>query len=187
MITIYFPAITSVFTVPASSPTVLPHEVVDELRDRLRDRGRHGATITLADSGGVCSVSAGTASSVQILGIVGAAGAPAAANWTVKTSADTVAANVGVAPVIAAPSSPAAVSFGATTLAANARGTWTVGFTATAAGALQTGDTIIVFPNATSIFTVPASPTVLLTHGFANCSIGSRWSARPPPSRLPSR
>ena len=136
-------------------------------------------TLTLADSGGVCSVSAGTSSSVQILGVIaGAAGAPAAANWTVKTSADTVAANVGVAPVIAAASSPTAVSFGATTLAANARGTWTVGFTATAAGALQTGDTItIAFPNATSIFTIPASPTVLLTHGFANCAIGSAVGA----------
>ena len=177
-ITIHFPAITSVFTVPAS-PTVLLTKNFTNCGIASATGAATVVTITLGDSGGVCSVSAGTASSVQILGIVaGAAGAPAAANWTVKTSADTVATNVGVAPVIAAPSSPAAVSFGATTLAANARGTWTVGFTATAAGALQTGDTItIAFPNATSIFTVPASPTVLLTHGFANCSIGSAVGA----------
>ncbi len=125
---------------------------------------------------------------VQILGITsGAAGAPAAANWTVETSADTTARNVGAAPVIGAATTPTAVTLHRDDARRQRPRDLDRRLHHRARPARSsTGDTItIVFPNATSIFTVPASPTVLLTNGFNNCSIGSATGASTP-SRSPS-
>ena len=177
-VTVAFPNATSVFTVPAN-PTVLLTKGFKNCAVASAVTATTTVTITLDDSGGVCSLPISTAAQVQILGVKsGAAGTVATTNWSVKTSADTTAGVVGAAIVIAAATTPTAVTFASTTLAAQARATWTVGFTSTATGALRTGDTLsVAFPNATSIFTVPANPIVLLTKGFKNCAVASAVTA----------
>ena len=173
-VSIAFPNATSIFTVPAT-PTVLLTKGFTNCAVTNAATVTTTVTFTLADSGGTCSLPSTTAATVQIPGITsGAAGAPAAANWTVKTSVDTTTANVGAAPTIIAATAPSAVTFAATTLAATARAIWTVGFTTSGTGALRAGDTVsVAFPNATSVFTVPASPTVILSKGFYNCSVSN--------------
>ncbi len=131
-VSVAFPNATSIFTVPAS-PTVFLTKGFKNCAVGSTSLATTTLTITLADNGGVCSLPSSTVAQVQILGVTsGIAGTVTAANWTVRTSADSTAGQVGASIVIAAATTPTAVSFASTTLAANARGTWTVGFTSTA-------------------------------------------------------
>ncbi len=170
-ITVAFPNATSVFSVPAT-PTIILTRGFNRCTATATGAGQT-VTITLDDSTTNCVIANGTVLSFQIVGVTaGAAGSPAAALWKVSSSNDTLAANPAAPPVISAATAPSAVTFASTTLAATARGTWTVGFTSSASGQLRAGDTVsIAFPNATSVFTVPATPTVLLTKGFINCAV----------------
>ena len=65
-----------------------------------------------------------------------------------------------------------AVSFAGSSMAAGATSNWTVGFKTSSSGALNAGKTItVVFPSAApQNFTVPASPTIVLGLGYANCT-----------------
>ena len=168
-VTIAFPNVTSVFTVPASPTVFLTKGFKNCAVGSTATRDDHAVTITLADNGGVCCLPSSTVAQVQILGVT--SGIAGHRHRCELDRQDQRRHDCGPTsaphPSIAAATTPTAVSFASTTLAANARGTWTVGFTSTASGALRTGDTVtIAFPNATSIFTVPASPTVLPDEGL---------------------
>jgi Invasin, domain 3/Bacterial Ig-like domain (group 1) len=67
------------------------------------------------------------------------------------------------------------VSFTSTSYTDGTAADWTVGFTTSLTGALAANGTItVVFPSAgLQAFTVPATPTVVLNSGFANCSATS--------------
>src|SRR5207247_9329969 len=96
-----------------------------------------------------------------------AAGTLTGTTFSVATSKETVAANPANV-VIAAATQTSAPTFTGTPQSGAARSTWAVGFTASATGALTTGDTITVaFPGT---FTVPATPTITLTGAYTNCS-----------------
>ena len=126
-------------------------------------------TVTLADSGGTCSLPINTAASVRIAGITNpAAGSYLKTGFTVKTSTDTAVASPAANVVIATATSPTSVGIGYSTRSAGATATVTPSFTSSATGALAVGDTITVrLPTGT---VVPASPTIALTGGFAACS-----------------
>jgi hypothetical protein len=65
---------------------------------------------------------------------------------------------------------PTAITFNGSRTKASALSTWTVGFTATATGALTAGNTVtITFPSATWTG-IPASPTVTFGGSFSGCS-----------------
>ena len=163
-ITVVFPG---TFTVPASPTITLTGSYTNCSANGVGSGTT--VTVTLADNGGTCT-HAGSASgalSIKFLTNPGA-GAIAAANWSVKTSTDTVAVNPASAVTINAATAPSAVSFSGAPQTGGAHSTWTVGFTTSASGALAAGDTITGVFN--SGFTVPATPTVTLTSGFTNCS-----------------
>ncbi len=163
-ITTVFPA---GFTIPAT-PTVTLTGAYSNCTATATAAGTT-VTITLADNAGTCALANSASGALKLAFLTNpAAGAIAAANWSVKTSVDTSARNPAAAITIAAATSPTPVTFSASTRAAGASATWTVAFTASASGALAAGDTITtVFPAG---FTIPATPTITLPSGFTNCS-----------------
>ena len=123
-------------------------------------------TVTLADSGGTCSVPANTATTLTVNGITNT-NVTGATSFNVSTSSDITPAASGTA-TIATEGVLTAVTISSTSLSAGARATWTVNFTTTATGALRAGSTIlIVFPTG---FSIPANPLIGLTAGYTNCS-----------------
>ena len=70
--------------------------------------------------------------------------------------------------MIAAATTPTAVTFTGAPQTQGARSTWTIGYTASATGALKTGDTISI--GFSTGFSIPANPTVTLTGAYATCS-----------------
>ena len=177
--TVTFPNATSVFSVPAT-PTIIPISGFSHCAATATGSGQT-VTITLADSTSSCFIANGTVGvTVQILGVTsGAAGAPAANLWKVSTSNDTTAGQPrhrardrrrdlaerrhvhlhDVSPPPRAPPGPSASR-------------------RPRPATCSAGDTItIAFPNVTSVFTVPASPTVTLKSGFKNCAIGNATGA----------
>ncbi len=80
-------------------------------------------------------------------------------------------------PYLIDPTAVTLVTFAGSTLVEGVSATWTVGFKASASGALNNGSTITVtFPNATptTTFVTPASPAIGLVSGFnAGCSVSS--------------
>ncbi len=155
------------FSIPATPTITLPSGFVN--CSATATTTGQTVTVTLANNGGNCALAASSAGTLKIASITNpAAGAIAAANFVVRTAADTGAANPGSPVTIGAAGTPTTVSFNASTRQAATVATWTVGFTATSGGALGPGDTITVkFPSA---FTVPSTPVIALTGGFTTCS-----------------
>src|SRR5204862_92333 len=120
--------------------------------------------IALANNG-TCQLPASTSASLLIAGITnGATG-----NFTIVTAADTSSVSTSV--TIGAATSPSNVTFSGNLQTAAATTTYTVKFTTSSSGALVGGSSVTAtFDPA---FTVPASPTVALTGGFASCTIGT--------------
>ncbi len=163
-ITAQFPAD---FSVPANPTITLPTGFA--FCSATATTTGQTVTITLVNNGGTCALAASSAGTLKIAGITNPAAATiGAANFVVRTAADTGAASPGSSVTIGPAGSPASVSFAASTRQAAATATWTVGYTTTSGGALGPGDTITVkFPSA---FTVPSTPTIGLTGGFTTCS-----------------
>ncbi len=127
-------------------------------------------TVTVTLAGGSCALAPSTAATLTIGGLTNPIASTYLANtFSIKTSADsTSVVNPGAAVVVAAATTPTAVTVASTSLALSARSTWTTNFTSSSTGALHAGDTMTVtYPAG---FVVPASPSVILVNGFANCS-----------------
>ena len=123
-------------------------------------------TITLADSGGTCTLPNSTAASFQILDVTNGATA-GAVTPSLTTSSDTTARTATAVTMVAA-TAPTLVTVSSTTLALSARATWTANFTSSASGALNKGDTITVA--FTAGFVAPNPGTIILGKGFSDCS-----------------
>jgi hypothetical protein len=155
------------FTVPAS-PTVTLTSGFTNCSAVASGSGQT-ATITLSDNAGTCSVSNSAAATLKLAVLTNpAAGSLLNTTFTVATSRDTATASPASNVVIAAATSVTGAAFSATTRAASTSANWSVDFTTSATGALAAGDTLtVVFPAG---FTVPATPTITLPVGFANCT-----------------
>ena len=172
-ITVQFPAD---FSIPATPTITLPTGFANCLATAVTTG--QTITVTLANNGGNCALALSSAGTLKIAGITNPAAATiAAANFVVRTAADTGAASPASSVTIGPAGTPASVSFAASTRQAAATATWTVGYTTTSGGALGPGDTITVkFPSA---FTVPSTPTISLTGGFTTCSATGTTSSAP--------
>ena len=126
-------------------------------------------TVTLADNGGTCALANSGNGPLTIAGVINPpAQTIAETSLSVSTSTDYTAANPGATVTIGAATTPTGVSFTGSPQTGVARSTWTIGYTATATGALKVGDTITV--GFAAGFSVPANPTVTLTGAYTNCS-----------------
>ena len=125
-------------------------------------------TVTLADSGGTCAVAGSAAATFTLEGLTNpAAAALTGTTFTVQTSADTGTASPATV-TIAAATAPTAVTFADVAHADATRALWTVGWTPSATGLLEDGDTITVTFEST--FTVDPNPVITLGPQFTNCS-----------------
>jgi hypothetical protein len=123
-------------------------------------------TINLSTKTGTCSLPANTAATFTIAMINGAAATYGPSNFSVATSADSSAIAPSAGETITA-SATAVTAFtvtstAPTSLVEEADATWTIGFTASSAGALVTGSTITVTMPA-GFTTSSSTPNVTLT------------------------
>ncbi|HET7146118.1 MAG TPA: hypothetical protein VFI10_02870, partial [Gaiellaceae bacterium] len=153
------------FTVPATPGVTL----TSGFSNCTASAAAAAQTVTVTLSGASCALASTTAAALKLSGLTNpGAGSLLNTTFSVKTSTDTVVSNPAANVTVNAATSPSSVTFAASTRAAAAAATWTVGFTASPSGALDAADTItVVFPAG---FTIPASPTITLPSGFANCS-----------------
>src|SRR3954451_9554953 len=144
--------------------------------------GNWSIVVTLADSGGTCTVANSAALQVKIAGLTNpSASTLTAANLTVKTLGDTSAK--ASAATVNIPAATKVTSLAATGApqTGGARSTWTIGFPSSASvapttGALGAGDFVTVtFPAG---FTVPTTPSVALTGGFSSCTAAGSGSGQ---------
>ena len=126
-------------------------------------------TVTIVNNGGTCALANSGNGSMTIAGVDNPpAQVITNTSLTLSTGADYTAASPAANVTIAAATTPTGVSFTGSPQSGNARSTWTVGYTATATGALKTGDAITI--GFAAGFSIPANPTVVLTGAYTNCS-----------------
>ncbi|HEX6788752.1 MAG TPA: hypothetical protein VF091_05865, partial [Gaiellaceae bacterium] len=151
------------YTIPAT-PTIV-------LNSGFTSCTATGATssnvVTVTLVGASCAVANSAAVSLTVNGLANPGnGSYAASTFSISTSRDTSAVNPASAIVIASPVT--AVSFSGAPQTGGARSDWTVGFTSSSSGSLTAGSTITIGFNAG--FSVPATPTIVIGSGFANCT-----------------
>src|SRR5258708_9809574 len=150
------------FTVPATPTVTLASGFTNY--SATATAAAQTVTVTLADNAGTCAVAGSAAASFKVLGLTNPTAATYAANtFSVKTSPDITAANPGSTVTIGAAALPATVTFAGSPQTALSRSAWTVGFQASATGALPAG----------------GPPTALFPPGFP-CPVS-------PPDRLVTR
>ncbi len=138
-----FPSAASAYKVNSTTVTAIPSTAA--------------GTVTIATP---VAVSSSTLVTVVMTGVINpAAGTYANTSFSVSTSVDTTASNP--ASGLSFGSVVSGVSFSPSSLVGAGSATWTVGFTASASGALAIGDTITIsapasttFPSAVSAYTV---------------------------------
>ena len=138
-----FPSAASAYKVNSTTVTAIPSTAA--------------GTVTIATP---VAVSSSTLVTVVMTGVINpAAGTYANTSFSVSTSVDTTASNP--ASGLSFGSVVSGVSFSPSSLVGAGSATWTVGFTASASGALAIGDTITIsapasttFPSAASAYTV---------------------------------
>jgi hypothetical protein len=132
-------------------------------------------TITLA--GTLCAVANSTAVTLTIATVVNpsTAGSNAASGFKVHTAADTTDVSASSAVVIGL----SAVTFTPGSNVNQATSTWTVGATTdTVGGALAAAGTFVATFPASSVVTIPATPTIGLVSGFTSCTATGAMSAQ---------
>ncbi len=126
-------------------------------------------TITLANSGGTCSIGASATVSAMTIGSITNPTTIGSKSITVKTSKDTTNAT-GTYSITAA-TGVSSVSFSAPRLMGGSATTYTASFTTSSTGSLAAGDRLtVVFPAG---YTVGATPSIGLGTGFTHCSASS--------------
>jgi len=163
----------------ARKPDCPADEGLPELLRLQRDRAAGVVTITLADSGGACILPNSTIAVVQILGVTaGVAGSPTAANWTVKTGSDATAPPSALRPSSPPrpprPRSPSPPPPSPPAPAPPGRSAHLHGHRV-AAGE---GHDHRRVPQATSVFTVPASPDCPADEGLPELLVFSAAGRR---------